>query len=210
MLANEGKKMAKFSNAVQEALLQDAAARAHAMAVPYEALAKQIAIAVEAQKAHGQKAKEERTNLWGAFKQALSIGMTEGHTVSALRVGLEVACEENKVPGGSIRSYINTIENMYREVAEGTLTLTAAEKLSIADARKRYRVVSDAEKVRSELLDVVKNWKVDEVQALIAVARAEADEDEVAEVINVAELHKKEAEEAAARDNAAPAVAQAA
>jgi hypothetical protein len=189
-----------FSKSVQDALLANAAAQAHTMALPYEELAKSIALAVEAQKAHTGKAKEERNSLWGAFKRALSIGLAAGHNVSALRVGLEVACEEQKVPQGSIRSYINTIENMYREVQEEKLTLIAAEKLSIADARKRYRVVSDDEKVRRDLLDVVKGWKAEEIAALITLAKGEADDGDIEIVQDMAEAHKAEREAAEAKE----------
>lgn len=179
-----------LSKSVQEALLQDAASRAHAMAVPYETVARNVALAVEANKAHAGKAKEERTNLWGAFKSALSVGMANEHSIQALRVGLEVACEEQKVPGGSIRSYVNTIENMYREIISGSLMLPAAEKLSIADARKRYRVVSDEEKARRNLLDLVKDWKPDEIEAAILLLKGEADDGDVEIVLTVAEEHK--------------------
>lgn len=199
----------QLSKSVQEALLANAVSQAHTMAVPYEEVAKGIALAVAANKAHTGKAKEERTNLWGAFKQALSIGLAAGHNVNALRVGLEVACEEQKVPGGSIRSYINTLENMYREIEAGGLTLIAAEKLSIADARKRYRVVSDDEKARKDLLDTVKDWKPDEIQAAILLLRGEADDGDVEIVQDVAETHKV-AREAAEQKEAGEVVAKAA
>lgn len=111
------------------------------LARPYAELAMELAKSFKKQKNLTDQLATVKGGLWGGFKQALALGMAAGHTASNINVGLKVACEEAKIPSGSFRSYGPTLGNMYAEIIAGTLTLSEAENMSIADARKRYRKV---------------------------------------------------------------------
>lgn len=191
--------MSTLSKSVQAALLENAVEQAKAAATPYEAIAKEIAVAVEAQKVHTDKAKGERTSLWNGFKRALSIAASVGHSPTTLRIGLEVACEQNGVPGGSFRSYVNTVVSLFTDINEGNISLADAEKLTITDARKRYRTVSPVQEARQNLMAAIADWTPEEIGVLTSIALGEADDDEIAEVQETAVKH---AEEAAAQAQA--------
>lgn len=109
------------------------------LARPYAELAMELAKGFKKVKGLNDALTTAKGGLWGGFKQALSIGMASDHNVSNIKAGLAVACEEAKIPSGSYRGYVGTIGHMYNELVTGTLTLSEAEQLSVADARKRYR-----------------------------------------------------------------------
>lgn len=109
------------------------------LAQPYAELALELAKEIKGVKSLQDKLEAKKGGVWGGFKRALAIGMAAGHTAANIKAGLAVACEEAKIPSGSFRGYVGTIGHMYNEIAEGTLTLSEAENMSIGDARKRYR-----------------------------------------------------------------------
>lgn len=149
------------------------AASGEVYAAPYLALAEGIARSLEATKVQRTALTQVRTTTWDSFKQALSIAATSGHTATALRVGMEIACSEAGIPSGSFRSYVNTIGSLYADIMEGKLTLAAAEVLSVADARARYKVapeLTEKQKAQRELDALVENWQPDEIRAVIAMA----------------------------------------
>lgn len=111
------------------------------LAQPYAALALDIAKGMKQVKSLTDKLATSKGGVWGGFKQAISIGMAASHSLANIKAGLAVACEEAKIPSGSYRGYIGTIGHLYTDILAGNMTIAEAEALSVADARKRYRVV---------------------------------------------------------------------
>lgn len=178
-----------LSKQVKDSLLEQEVKKAEAFATPYRALAAQIKTVMDESASLAETAKENRTTTWDIFKQALAIAAEEGHTQLALRVGMEIACDQAGVPGGSFRSYLSTVVNLYEDIQEGNLTLKDATDMTITAARALYRVVTPAQEARAALLEAVASWTPDEVMVLVAVTKGEADQTEVEEVVEVAKVH---------------------
>jgi hypothetical protein len=178
-----------LSKQVKDSLLEQEVKKAEAFATPYRALAAQIKTVMDESASLQETARENRTTTWDIFKQALVIASEEGHTQLALRVGMEIACDQAGVPGGSFRSYLSTVVNLYEDIQEGNLSLKDAQDMTITAARALYRVVTPAQEARAALLEAVATWTPDEVMVLVAVTKGEADETEVEEVVEVAKVH---------------------
>lgn len=180
-----------LSRQLQEMLLADAMAKAQGFAIPYKALCSELSAISRAMAERAEQGRKDRLNLWDTFKKALAIAANSGHSVESMRLGLELACNEAQIPGGSFRSYVNTLGQLYNDVLRGELKIEEAIGLSIGDARARYRVVSPAAKLRQELVEVTRDWTPDELAALINLARTGAvDDDDLIETIaNAAEAH---------------------
>lgn len=163
------KEMQAQANALFLAQAADAAA-------PYRELANSIAVLTGARSKVAEKATEIKEGLWGAFRSALSVGLTANHSADNIAVGLTVACEDAGVPGGSSRSYIGTIRNMYAEIVSGgPLTLEDALLMKVKDARARYM---DADKkalkeARERLAEATKDWTVAMLDEYTALANAD-------------------------------------
>lgn len=152
----------KLSKDIQAALMADAAQYSQ----PYAALAASIARDVA-------KAGAAKQSLWASFKDALSIAANSGHTVTALRIGLEVACSEAEVPAGSFRSYVGTIANMHGAIVAEQLTLADAREMSVADAREKYadkKPKTDLQLAKERLHNAMKDWTAAQIVALAEVA----------------------------------------
>lgn len=167
-------KMTKEMQAQATALFLAQAADA---AAPYRELANSIAILTGAKAKVSEKATEIKEGLWGAFRSALDVGLASNHTADNIAIGLTVACEEAGVPGGSSRSYIGTIRNMYAEILAGGLTREDALLMKVKDARTRYM---DADKkalkeARERLAEATKDWDVAMLDEYTALATAEND-----------------------------------
>jgi hypothetical protein len=152
-------------------------AQAADAAAPYRTLANEIAVLAGARSKVSEKATEIKEGLWGAFRSALDIGLSESHSADNIAVGLTVACEEAGVPGGSSRSYIGTIRNMYAEIVAGSLSREDALLMKINDARQRYM---DADKralkeARERLAEATKDWTVAQLDEYTALATADND-----------------------------------
>lgn len=146
------------------------AAQASAVSGPYITLAKSIATAMTAAGVKAEASKEGRKTVWNAFKDALTIASTNGHNVSTLRVGLEIACSEAGIPAGSFRSYLGTTANLYSDVTEGKLTLADAQGMTIKDARDRYKPEpSEADKLRSRLHEAVKAYDEEQMRLVLDI-----------------------------------------
>jgi hypothetical protein len=178
-----------LSKQVKDSLLAAEVKKAEAFATPYRALAEQIKSVMDESASIAETAKENRATTWDTFKQALAIASAEGHSQLALRVGMEIACDQAGVPGGSFRSYLSTIVNLYEDIQEGELTLKDAQDMTITAARALYRVITPAQEARSALLEAVASWTPEEVMVLVAVTKGEADKEDVEEVVKVAEVH---------------------
>ena len=195
--------MATVSKTLQKLLLQGSMEellnRNAVYAIPYKPVSAAVAMSLAAVKAHQDKVKEERTNVWKNFKDALDVAATAGHTVSAMRVGLALACDEVGIPEGSFRSYLSTVTNLYADIMDpdnerGTLTLAQAKAMSIQEARKRFAAPpSDIQRARQELAQLTADWTPEQLQALVTMARGEV-EDEVIEVVEKAAHDHAEAE----------------
>ena len=162
----------KMSKTVMAALALDAQAQALAMAVPYAALARRLATAITAATAQSAVAKEEKVTVWGTFKEAIKAAQDVGHSVTALRAGLEVACTEAGIPSGSFRGYITTVGNLYSDVLDELLTVEEVQAMSIADARKLYKVekeLSNLDKLRKALIDGTADWNEAELATLVSI-----------------------------------------
>lgn len=152
----------KLSKDIQAALMADAAQYSQ----PYAALAASIARDVA-------KAGAAKQSLWASFKDALSIAANSGHTVTALRIGLEVACSEAEVPAGSFRSYLGTVANMHGAIVAEQLTLADAREMSVADAREKYadkKPKTDLQLAKERLHNAMKDWTAAQIVALAEVA----------------------------------------
>lgn len=180
-----------LSAQLRDMLLADAMSKATGFAIPYKALCAELSAITKAQQARAEAARKDRVSLWDTFKKALSIAANSGHSVESMRMGLELACNEAEIPGGSFRSYVNTLGQLYNDILKGTLPLDDAMGLTIGDARARYRVVSPVDKLRRELAETTKEWTADELAALINLARTGAvdDEDIIETIASAAEAH---------------------
>ena len=194
-----------LSKEVRDSLLANEVKKAEAFATPYRTLAAQIKQSMEEAGSLADQQKENRASTWDMFKQALGIASAENHTQLALRVGMEIACDQAGVPGGSFRSYLSTVVNLYSDIKEGNLSLKEAQELSIAQARALYRVVTPVQEARNALLEAVSAWSPEEIMVLVTLTKGEAEPETVEEVIHVAEVHAleaiAEAEQASDNDN---------
>jgi hypothetical protein len=180
----------KLTKQMQEQAAQLFMAQAADAAAPYRALANEIAVIVGAKVKAGEKVTEAGENLWGKFRSALDIGLSADHSADNIAIGLTVACEEAEVPGGTARSYIGTIRNMYAEILAGGLTREDALLMKIKVARQRYM---DADKkamaeARARLAEETKGWTVAQLDDL----------KDYAKLCNEEAKAKKEADRAAA------------
>lgn len=180
-----------FSKEFQAAAMAEAASRATGLAAPYRAIAIAIATAVAAQAVHEGKLKVEKVSLWSAFKDALSVAATAEHSPSALRMGLEVACNEADVPGGSFRSYAGTVSSMAQDIADGTLTLADALAMPIVDARNRYKEVTPLQAAKTALLAAIADWTPEQVVLLAELANGAADDIGLEMVATVATANRE-------------------
>lgn len=185
-----------ISPQLRELLLSEAMSKASGFAIPYKALCSELSAITKAQQERAEAARRDRTSLWDTFKKALAIAANSGHSVESMRMGLEMACNEAEIPGGSFRSYVNTLGMLYNDVLKGTLPLEQATGLSIGDARARYRVVSPVDKLRRELVQVTQEWTAEQLAALINLARTgDVDDADIIETIaHAAEEHANDAE----------------
>lgn len=181
--------MNTISKDVQNMLLSEALGKASGFAIPYKALCGELHAIVTSQQERADAAKKDKASLWDTFKKALDIAIDSGHSVSAMRIGLELACSDATIPGGSFRSYVNTLAQLFEDILQAKLTAEEARKLSIGDARARYRVVTPVEQVRRELLSVVGEWTADELKALVCIAQGQIEDDILNEVQTAAEVH---------------------
>lgn len=158
----------QFSKATMTAL----AAQAEALGLPYKTIAEKIATGLAGAKSHGDKAKEERTTVWDGFKAAMTVALNEGHNHQALRVGLEVSCNNAGIPAGSFRGYISTIESLFSDVEAGKFTLEHASEISVKDARELYQ--SDDKKAlqaaRAKLAAATEGWNAENLSKLAELA----------------------------------------
>lgn len=138
-------------------------------AVTYAELAAKIAGHVAKRDAKAAEAKEAKSTVWGDFKSALTLAHDAGHTVTALRVGLEIACTEADIPAGTFRSYVATVGDLYADVLAETLSIADATALSIADARKRYKVETPEEAMRAKLKEAIKDWDAEQLGVLLSL-----------------------------------------
>lgn len=140
-------------------------------AVAYADLAAKIAghAAQAADKAG--KAKDAKATVWGDFKTALTLASEAGHTVTALRVGLEIACIEADIAPGTFRSYVATVADLYTDVLdeEKEFTLEQATVISIADARKRYKTETPVQMMHAKLKDAIKDWDAEQLAILLSL-----------------------------------------
>lgn len=140
-------------------------------AVKYADLAAKIAghAAQAADKAG--KAKEAKATVWGDFKTALTLASEAGHTVTALRVGLEIACIEADIAPGTFRSYVATVADLYADVIdeEKEFTLEQATAISIADARKRYKTETPMQMMHAKLKEAIKDWDETQMALLLSL-----------------------------------------
>lgn len=140
-------------------------------AVAYADLAAKIAghAAQAADKAG--KAKDAKATVWGDFKTALTLASEAGHTVTALRVGLEIACIEADIAPGTFRSYVATVGDLYTDVMdeEKEFTLEQATAISIADARKRYKTETPLQAMHAKLKEAIKDWDETQMALLLSL-----------------------------------------
>ena len=169
----------KLTKEMQALAVAQFAAQAADAAAPYRAIANELAVIAGAKAKLGQKVTAAAGNLWEVFKSALAVGLTANHTADNIAVGLTVACEEAGVPGGSSRSYIGTIRNMYADVLRGEeaggLSMESALLMKIKDARQKYM---DADKkalaeALARLHEVTKGWTVAQLDGLTEYAKLE-------------------------------------
>lgn len=174
--------MKGLSTAANQALLAAAAATAR----PYQGLASHIANGLLAAKSEAEKGKAVKQSVWAMFKSAIAIAAENQHGPGTMRAGLEIACLEAKVPAGSFRAYVSTVESLYTDLQAGNLTAEEVAEISVADARKRYRTESEDQKARAELAATIKDWSAEEIRLLNEYAkeisaRADGDTEEEAE-----------------------------
>ena len=184
-----------LSRQLQQELLADQIKKADVFAAPYRALATELAINFAEAAELAQNQKDNRTATWTVFKGALEIAVNAKHSVNALRIGMEIACDAAGVPGGSFRSYINTLSNMYEDIQSKNMTLEQATAMTIAQARALYRVLTPLQEARASLNEAIANWTAEELMKLVDLAKGEAQPGEVEEIIHVAETHAQEAEQ---------------
>lgn len=156
---------AKLSKGIAAALLADAQAQAAAYAAPYLTLAESLARNIAA-------ADTVKGKVWDGFKSALEVASEAGHTPTALRAGLEIACTEAEIPAGSFRGYIGTIGNLYADIKADKLSLDDALALSVADARKRYKVepvLTDVQKLQKHIAEGIKDWTAEQLAVLASI-----------------------------------------
>jgi len=197
----------KLSNTTMQALVAAELAKAQAYAQPYVGIAKKAAQTAAEGSAASTQARKARESLWGTFKTALSAAQAAGHSPATMRLGLEIACTDAEVPGGSFRSYVATLADLLGDIQNGKLALSEAEGLSIGDARKRYRVVTPYDASVARLMDAIKDWTPEEVQELVMLASGEGNEDVALELVTIGTKH---AEERQGEEEAAASVKQAA
>lgn len=100
-----------------------------ALAVPYEAIAKEI----------GGKLKQLdnlRGGIWRSVRASIGLAVDAGHDVSSYRQGMAQAMVDAEVAAGSIRSYMDTAGKLLELIATGKADKDSVLKLSIHDARK--------------------------------------------------------------------------
>ncbi len=100
-----------------------------ALAVPYEATAKEI----------GGKLKQLdnlKGGIWRTVRASIGIAVDAGHDVSSYRQGMAQAMVDAEVKAGSIRSYMDTASKLLELIATGKADKDSVLKLSIHDARK--------------------------------------------------------------------------
>ena len=185
-----------LSKQAKEMLLADQIKKAEVYAAPYRPLATELAVNVAEAQRIADEAKENRASTWTLFKKALAIATTSKHSVEAMRIGLEIACDGAGIPGGSFRSYVMTVTNLYDDIRQKNITLADAEAMTITQARALYRVLTPLQEARAALNEAIAAWDAAELMKLVDLAKGEAPPEEVEEIIHVAETHAAEAEEA--------------
>lgn len=164
-------------------LSKDATARLLAQAadaaLPYRTLAAAIATANATVAAKAEATKAERKSLWALFRDSLALGLEAQHTATDLRVGLEVALAD-AVPGGSFRSYIGTVGNMYADIVAGSLSVEDASTMTVEKARERYPAdpaKAARKRVEAALIAALKSKPDDYLETLTAgiLEQVEAD-----------------------------------
>lgn len=156
--------------------LASLAAQATALSGPYASLARELATDITAAKVAGETAKEAKGGIWGGFKNAITASIEAEHDANAMRVGLEVACEEAGIPSGTFRGYVSTLCSLKADVDNAVLSLEQALSISIKDARELY---ADADKkARKALTDrlnaAVKKLDAAALTELVELAEAQA------------------------------------
>lgn len=150
--------------------LASLASAGEAYAGAYQALATSLANTIAAGKTQADKAKGTKGTIWEGFKSALSIAEKEGHTETALRVGLEIACENAGIPSGSYRSYVVTIGNLFHDVKAGELTNEQVEAMTVKEARERYKAPpTELEQMRAKLVEDTKDFTVEQFGLLLSI-----------------------------------------
>lgn len=155
------------------------ASAGEAYAGAYQPLAIDLANRIAASKTQTDKAKGTKQTVWDGFKSALAIAQENGHTETALRVGLEIACENAGIPSGSYRSYVVTVGNLFHDVKAGELTGEQVEAMTVKEARDRYKAPpSELEQMRAKLIEDTKDFTVEQFGLLLSIVsdvRGDAD-----------------------------------
>lgn len=175
--------MSKFIN---DLAAQDQAARNAAIMAPYVELALKIAQHTEEVGTVSKAVKEAKGGIWGAFKSAMATASEAGHNASALRLGLALACTEAGMKPGTFRSYVMTVGDIWAEAHDGVLpkgietaiTIEEAAKLSIGDARKRYKVLSQKEQLLADITAKLKEMDESALTDVLLLLSDDAEQDE--------------------------------
>lgn len=186
---NRNRNVNSISPQLREMLLAEAMSKASGFAIPYKALCGELSAIAHAQAARDAASRRDRATLWDTFKKALNIAANSGHSVESMRMGLELACSEAGIPGGSFRSYVNTLGQLFEDVLRARITVEEATALSISDARARYRVITPVDKVRRALAEATRDWNANELSALLNVAQGQTDEEVIETIEQAAEAH---------------------
>lgn len=157
----------RISAAAQATLLRESP-----VALPYNALAGKIAIAVAALKQDVDGVKAERVSVWESFKSAIAIAAEAGHAPATMRAGLEIACASADVPAGTFRGYVATVESLAADLDAGTITEGEIKDISVADARARYQAdsVKANKEARALLAKVIAKWTPEQITILAQLA----------------------------------------
>lgn len=178
--------------------LASLASAGEAYAGAYQPLAIDLANRIAAGKSQADKAKGTKQTVWDGFKSALAIAEKEGHTETALRVGLEIACENAGIPSGSYRSYVVTVGNLFHDVKAGELTSEQVEAMTVKEARDRYKPEpTPLEAARAKLIEDTKDFDLEQLSLLLSIVQ-DVKGTTVEELVEAAAVIEQEQPEAVA------------
>lgn len=170
--------MASYIQQLEQA---DAQARNAAYMAPYAALAAHIASGLATVKQVSGAVKEARTGIWNEFKSAFAIAQENGHNAKAFTLGMALACETAGIKPGTYRSYVATCGSIWEEIHDGKvphgenqLTIAEVPALTIAAARKRYRVLTNTEKLHASITEALKEADEETLAAVLSFIRGDA------------------------------------